>query len=173
MYVRMYVVLKSATSFIIGLRACSCVTWDKNIISKVQINVHSEICVSTFRQLWQKKSNDKIHWLLTLNSLKTFSFCVEREIVSKVTMLLLVHASHVQRDRSQSSYFSSCRCISVFNSLLLSLSHVNSAGVTQSMLETVVPRNTEAHIMLVGGKRKGQVSVTYSECSISIFKKCQ
>ncbi len=33
------------------------------------------------------------------------------------------------------------------------------AGVTQSMLETVVPRATRSKVMIVGGARKGQVIV--------------
>ena len=33
-----------------------------------------------------------------------------------------------------------------------------SLDVTQSMLETVVPRTANSHVMIVGGKNKGKVS---------------
>ena len=44
-------------------------------------------------------------------------------------------------------------------------------GVTQSMLETVVPRAPNAAVMLVGGKRKGQVKGNLSspiKCGLNV-----
>lgn len=36
-----------------------------------------------------------------------------------------------------------------------------SVDITQSMLETLVPKTGNSHVMVVGGKKKGEVSLYY------------